>query len=101
MYKIRIQAMTVNGTGPATNWILGVTLMHDLQGELISVFMGYWIINHYFGIWSLCSLRASGIFHWLTGYCMRVIDLKYPYNLTYHVKIIVMLYILVTMETIM
>ncbi|ELU03642.1 hypothetical protein CAPTEDRAFT_17814, partial [Capitella teleta] len=30
-YQLRIQALTVNGTGPATDWLSGETYMHDLD----------------------------------------------------------------------
>ena len=36
-YQLRIQALTVNGSGPATDWISGETFMHDLDGEPSSV----------------------------------------------------------------
>jgi len=32
-YNVRVQAMTVNGTGPATQWITAETFMHDLDGK--------------------------------------------------------------------
>lgn len=32
-YSARVQAMTVNGTGPPTQWISAETFMHDLDGK--------------------------------------------------------------------
>ena len=32
-YSIRVQAMTVNGTGPPTQWINAETYMRDLDGK--------------------------------------------------------------------
>ncbi len=32
-YQIRVQALTVNGSGPATRWLQSETYVHDLDGE--------------------------------------------------------------------
>ena len=32
-YQIRLQALTVNGSGPATTWLQSETYTHDLDGE--------------------------------------------------------------------
>ena len=32
-YSIRLQAMTVNGTGPATAWLTAETYAHNLDGK--------------------------------------------------------------------
>ena len=32
-YSVRIQAMTVNGTGPPSPWIDAETFAHDLDGK--------------------------------------------------------------------
>lgn len=36
-YNFRIAAMTVNGTGPATDWVSAETFESDLDGKILSV----------------------------------------------------------------
>lgn len=36
-YNFRIAAMTVNGTGPATDWVSAETFESDLDGKIVSV----------------------------------------------------------------
>lgn len=36
-YSFRVAALTVNGTGPATDWISAETFESDLDGKIISV----------------------------------------------------------------
>ena len=36
-YSVRVHAMTVNGTGPPTPWILVETFTHDLDGKTASL----------------------------------------------------------------
>lgn len=38
-YSFRVAALTVNGTGPATDWMSAETFESDLDGEIISVNM--------------------------------------------------------------
>jgi len=40
-YSIRVQAMTVNGTGPPTRWIAAETFAHDLDGTSVVVMEGH------------------------------------------------------------
>lgn len=32
-YMIRVQALTVNGSGPASSWAIAETFLHDLDGR--------------------------------------------------------------------
>lgn len=36
-YSFRVAALTVNGTGPATDWVSAETFESDLDGKIISV----------------------------------------------------------------
>jgi len=36
-YSVRVHAMTVNGTGPPTPWIVVETFTHDLDGKTASL----------------------------------------------------------------
>ena len=40
-YQIRLQALTVNGSGPATSWLQSETYTHDLDGEKIYSVLSY------------------------------------------------------------
>ena len=33
-YGVRIKALTVNGSGPSTSWIMAETFLHDLDGKI-------------------------------------------------------------------
>ena len=35
VYQVRVSAMTVNGSGPATQWFQGTTYRDDLDGEFL------------------------------------------------------------------
>ncbi len=37
-YSIRVQALTVNGSGPATPWLQSETYTHDLDGMILHSF---------------------------------------------------------------
>ena len=39
-YQIRLQALTVNGSGPATAWLQSETYTHDLDGKQEIPFWG-------------------------------------------------------------
>lgn len=38
-YVFRVQALTVNGSGPTSAWLMKETLKHDLDGTGLFVFM--------------------------------------------------------------
>ena len=38
-YQIRLQALTVNGSSPATSWLQSETYTHDLDGERVNCHM--------------------------------------------------------------
>lgn len=40
-YSVRVQAMTVNGTGPPSPWINAETFVHDLDGKTTILFVIY------------------------------------------------------------
>ena len=48
-YQVRVQALTVNGTGPATEWYYSETYLHDLDGKFVMTFcVSYWEIKTYY-----------------------------------------------------
>lgn len=46
-YMIRVHALTVNGSGPASPWVSAETFLHDLDGECSSSNAKNSVANHY------------------------------------------------------
>lgn len=46
-YMIRVHALTVNGSGPASPWVSAETFLHDLDGECSSSIAKNSVANHY------------------------------------------------------
>lgn len=63
-YSFRVAAMTVNGTGPATDWVTAETFESDLDGERPWGWdSSTWELVHFVSLTSHCLLeRQTSVF---------------------------------------